>query len=77
MSILRATTPENKRARIIHWVEETEEPWLYLEFSEVSRVEQTDRDVPRFARVNGMTQLLLHTSTPAGRLHRRFSAQLG
>lgn len=55
-------------ARIIHWVEETEGPWLYLDFSEVLSVEQTDRDVPRFARVNGMTQLLLHTSTPAGRL---------
>lgn len=63
-------------ARIIHWVEETEEPWLYLDFSEVLRVEQTDRDVPRFARANGMTQLLLHTSTQAGRLQFLANARL-
>lgn len=67
-------------ARIIHWVEGTEKPWLYIAFSDIVWVEQTDRDVPWFARKNGMTQLLLHTQLPQGRFqflaNARLSSQL-
>jgi hypothetical protein len=63
-------------ARIIHWVEETEKPWLYLAFSDIVWVEQTDRDVPWFARKNGMTQLLLHTLLPQGRFQFLANARL-
>ena len=63
-------------ARIIHWVEETEKPWLYLAFSDIVWVEQTDRDVPWFARKNGMTQLLLHTRLPQGRFQFLANARL-
>ena len=63
-------------ARIIHWVEETEKPWLYIAFSDIVWVEQTDRDVPWFARKNGMTQLLLHTQLPQGRFQFLANARL-
>lgn len=54
-------------ARIIHWVEGTPQPWLYVSFADLTWVEQTDRDVPRFAIKNGMTQLVLHTTLPQGK----------
>lgn len=63
-------------ARIIHWVEGAEEPWLYLEHGDVRRVTQTDEFVPRFALANGMTQLLIFTSTAHGRLQFLANARL-
>lgn len=63
-------------ARIIHWVEETDEPWLYIAFSDMVWAEQTDRDVPWFARKNGMTQLLLHTKLPQGKFQFLANARL-
>jgi hypothetical protein len=63
-------------ARIIHWVEGTEEPWLFLEHRDVQRVTQTDDSVPRFALANGMTQLLIFTSTVQGRLQFLANARL-